>query len=525
MSTALQDASPSAYRLEATLPPWCALKAHHTLLCGVFVAAFLLLSYLPVSLPRTWNDVVMGRSVWSSISDSATSSLPLADGMRHFTIGRGGQWLVAQVERLGGPRLLALGLGIVGTLTLVVWARVLFVLTRQWRWCLGALPILAASLSDWSGLNRVVLGHAAFSCFVWLLAGATERSTHRIRWATVSRSRRLAMTALFCAWANLHASVVVGLIVLALLVIERLLTLPESPKLLVRLSDRELLSRLALFELACLATIVNPEGLGLWNAMFWWPDQPFVAALGGWSPPTMAGVHALSLSLGWLFWHRLTTHRTLQDWTLLAVAATFFVACSQYQIVWFVPLILIATAANCRHDRSACRELPRIELPSTASSRPLQFAHTLVCGLLLWLGVCFSPVTEYTGGRTRDEASLVGAIMPIEASHFLTQRENQGLAFCPKNWSDYLLAHNTLQVFLAAGDRPVPALVLNDYDRIFSAESNWNELAQKYAVQQMIVDKKTQNRLIRDLRRNIGNWKVVYEDEQALIVQKGSPRS
>lgn len=525
MSTALQDTSSSAYRLEATLPSWCALKAHHTLLCGMFIGAFLLLSYLPVSLPTTWHDVVMGRSVWSSSSDALANSLPLAEGMRHFTIGRGGLWIVAQLEHLGGPRLLAMALGVVGTLQLIVWARILFTMTGKWHWCLGTAPILAASMPEWSGLNRVVLGQAAFACFIWLLAGATERTSHRIRLASLSLARRLALTAIFCLWANLHASVLVGVIVLAILVLDRLWTLPESPTLATRLSDRELLSRLALLEIAFLATVINPEGIGLWKAMLWWPDQPFLAALGGWAPPTMAGTYALSLALGWMLWHRLVDHRTLQDWNLLAVAATLFVACSQFQIVWFAPLILVATVANCRHRREAVEVLSRGELTSNTERPPLQFAYTLLCGLLIWLGICFSPVSEFMGGRARDEASLVGQQLPVEAKRFLAQAPLQGLVFCPQRWSDYFLAQCQLQVFLAADNRRVPASVLNDYHRIFSAESNWNELAQKYAIQRMVVDKTTQSRLVRDLRRNVGDWKVLYEDEQALIVKKGNQRS
>ncbi len=418
MSTALQDTSPSAYRLEATLPSWCALKAHHALLCGMFVGAFLLLSYLPVSLPTTWNDVVMGRSAWSSPPDALTTSLPLAEGIRHFTIGRAGLWIVAQLEHLGGPRLLALALGVVGTLQLIVWARILFTMTGKWHWCMAAAPILAGSMPEWSGLNRVVLGQAAFACLIWLLAGATERTSHRIHLASISLARRLALAALFCLWANLHASVLVGLIVLAILVLERLWALPESPTLAIRLSDRELLSRLALLEIAFLATVINPEGIGIWKAMLWWPDQPFLAALGGWAPPTMAGIHALSLALGWMLWHRLVENRTLYDWNLLAVAATLFVACSRFQIVWFAPLILVATAANRSHHRDAVEVFSRGDITSNTDRPPLQFAYTLLCGLLIWLGVCFSPVSEYLGGRVRDEASLVGQQLPSKLDSF-----------------------------------------------------------------------------------------------------------
>ena len=159
--------------------------------------------------------------------------------------------------------------------------------------------------------------------------------------------------------------------------------------------------------------------------------------------------------------------------------------------------------------------------PLDSNPGALRFAFTLIAGLAIWLGFCFSPLGSVAlGGQPRSNDQILGKTHPLEAKAYLMRTPPNGILFCPNYWSDWLQTDSEISVF-ADYSQSVPALVLKDYQEIFAGEGGWEKLVEKYEIQSILADKQNQPELIRGIRRNPTNWKIVHEDQQSVYVRKG----
>lgn len=518
-------------QLEASLPAWCALKWYHAVICAYFTLLFVFACYVPIASPETWRDVTIGQDSAEMLAGKTIQRLPYADGIRYLEADAIRQRIVASIHDLGGAQLLAVAFGISITFSMVCWARALYIVTHQWYAVLATVAIPLACYNRLSGLSGLLLGQCALGCLVLLLLERKKSGQARIEWARAGLGRWLLVVGLIVTWANMHLSVIVGLALLLFVVVQRGVTIVHKQTWRSLTRDAEFRRRVYLFELSVVSTLATPFGIELWRAAFWWPANPMVQSLGGWDPPLMFGLSGLAVSLGWLVWiyatQRGKSRATLWSWC--AGGATIAVAASSSAIVWFMPLMLMAIAAAVgRKDYSVslwdkiasdCSDISPVQNAS-CGTRPMSFAFTLVAGLFLWLGFCLSPLGDVFGGRPRTEQQLVGKHLPVAGRQFVLQNVTDGLIVAPIDWSDYLAANSSNRLLLNYDAARVPRLVAQDHDRICRGVENWHDLAMKYAVSNIVIDKSRQSTLLRQVRRGIGGWKIVFEDEMTLIAQR-----
>ena len=522
----------TAMRLESSLPDWCILSWRHLLVCISFVVMFLYFSYLPIPVSSTWHDLWTGGTIASEGLYATDPSLPLADGVRHHTNGWLGRVIVFRLFQQGGYDLLSFSFAALQTLTVTLWAMLLLRVSN--RWWVGLLAVGAALVCGWTldGLTTLTLAQLCFAIVACLLFGDVSDNS-RIG-VLPSLLHWIALLSTMLLWTNVDGSFVLGWGLAFLLLVARAMDVVARPEgksqIQALLADAQLRQWLVLLEAFILVALINPLGWQLHQTLLWWPDQPTWQALGAWQPIALASWQGLAFAALWGFWlfaSRHVNHMVTWQW-LLPVAGSVLVATCQATLIWVAPLMLL----------SACSMLPRGQKQAVSDSRvpsssgdssepvPLQFAFTLVCGLVLRLGCTFSPFSHVIlGGHGRSVSQLLGASYPSSSIGFLKEHPpaNKGkgnaLLWCPAYWSDALQSPAGIKPVFANRDmQALPGQVQADYRAIYNGADRWRKLLDQYNVAQVLIDKRRQANLLKLVRRQPGKWKIVHEDAQAVIL-------
>ncbi|MCA9138858.1 MAG: hypothetical protein KDB00_18935, partial [Planctomycetales bacterium] len=420
MSANLQEAV-SRHQLEAVLPEYCILRWHHALLCAVYATLFLFFSYLPVSNWRTWNDVRVG-----SLGQDVANLVPLSEGIRHFEIGQGGSWVIAKIHQIGGVELLSLTFAFVQLATLACWSLVFYRLTNKWWSTFGSLVLGIGCIASLDGLTGQTFGLLAFALLALVLVSRlpsmdTELSgdIEEPAWSSARTLDWIGISVLFCLWANLDASFVIGLALMVCFALARAIELAVQHGVKAALADHEFQKRVWVLELAALTTLLNPQGIGLWKSLFWWPDNPFVRSFGGWSPTTMASIAGVLVFSSWAVFAAISrTRKPPAFWMITLIGLTVAVAVCSSMIVWFAPLSVAAIFAV--YGRQPQPTSHPADTPNDESQRPLRFVYSLLTCLVIWFAFSFSPWgSMLLGGKSRQESQLIGPRMPIAARDYL----------------------------------------------------------------------------------------------------------
>lgn len=531
MSATAQEGS-GTHQLQAILPDWCALTWQHALICLTFVVLFLHLCYLPVPTGQIWHEVANGRTIVNSGVVATDQALPYSEGVRALTTNWLGQACVYWTYHFGGPEWLSCLFALIQLATLAIWAFVFQRISGSAWAALLVAPILLASSIDVNAL-----GSSTFGLFTFALVALTIVSTFKpsqdangpchLSWRSASMWQWIIVTGLFVLWANLDVSVLLGVGLLGAFALSRLIGILAKRKNHASiLRDTELHHRTWLFEICLIATLLQPNGFGLWQSIFWSANNPIIHAFGGWSPVTIASWRGAWIALAWLGWivaSRKTTSIPL--WNVgSAILMTLLVACFQSQIVWFATTMCFLTVALLPRITQRSVEAIR-ETPTQSTSNPsLKFAFTLVCGLLIWIAFSLSPIgTMAMAGKPRTPEQLYGSNTPLGATAFLKEDRPEKVVWTPKYWADHLQVEGApTQVFANLNEALLTPRIEKDYQSIYFGGQNWQRLLRRYQVDDLVVDKENQTDLMRELRVNSGPFEKIFEDELSVIYRRSS---
>ena len=532
--SAIGKESQTTHRLEASLPHWCVLRWHHAIVCCAFSIAFLYFSYLPIPVGATWQAVWQGNLIvqdglFSGVLES-DASLPLSEGMQYLHLSWLSSvitWLAYQVDGANGISIL---FAAIQTSTLMLRARLFFKLSNRWWSVFGAIFLAVACVFHFDGLGPSCFGWFCFALFANLVFAAQENQTSSsadcVSISTGAWWRWLALFITMVIWANLDCSFLVGLVWIAGLTIGRLADSVRGFALFR--SDTELRARLWLLELLVLASLLTPLSWTAWQAIFCSQGNPIANSLGGWQPVSLASWSGAVIAVAWGIWFCIARNvRTIGIANLVCpVIATIAVAISAPMLIWFAPLMLIAACSMATPAESDAR--PTNE---NSEERPLRFAFTLICGLLIWIGFSLSPVSQpVLGGTKRTDAQLHSQGTPFELKSFIAnswsdkkqkQHHPTPLLWSPNYWSDFIQPPgHPISVFANSNLTSLPDLAQTDYHAIYAGRGSWAKTLERYAVTDLVVDKKHQPILYKNVHTSPGHWRVVYEDEQAMMLTR-----
>ena len=508
---------PVNHQLQAVIPERYAIGWKAALVCGLFVLMFLYFGYQPVSSPAIWNSVASGTTELQS-----TQLLPLAEGIRHIDLAPVGNRLIATLYQAGGIDLLSFSFTAIVIASLLFLASTFIHLTGRTSSALACIAIAVLCLPLLNGLTPRILGWFLLCVLAFCLSRQTYRKSDQTVCLKLRKSSigyRIGIVVLFAVWANIDSSFVIGMVWLGCFAVARFITALQKFGLRRSVADRELQYRIWLLEFAALATLATPNGIGLWKSVFWWPDNPVASSLGGFSPTVLASWSGAAIIIVWAIAFAVSHRRTVHlEWLLPPIVMTIASAFCSSLVFWFVPITAFLVGAVIGKPVNATKKPTRVS-ESTEQQSGLRFGFTLVAGLLIWVGISMSPWSGYVlGGKTRTEAQLTAGQFPVGVSKHLRNQKADAMLFCPAHWSDWAQVQFGVPVFINADESRQADSVLSDYRLIYRGESNWKHIAQKYALKQMLVDRKKQSRLARRMRQDPGQWRLQYEDDNVLFL-------
>lgn len=530
-STAKEDSG--AHQLRAMLPDWCALKWQHVLICLTFVLLFLHWCYLPLPAGKIWHEVAHGRTIVNHGIAAVDPAVVYSEGVRTLTTNWLGRTLVYLTYEVGGPEWLSCMFALVQLATLAIFAFV-FQHISQRRWtAFLVVPIVMAGSFDVNAFGSSTLGLLVFSLIALTMAPSLSAQNDLTKgsdfiWSGASLWQWLVVASLFVVWSNLDISVLIGVGLLATLALGRWVgVLTQRDGHASTLRDRELHHRTWLFELCLGATLLQPAGWELWQAVFWSSNNPVLHALGGWSPVVVASWRGFWIVAAWLGWIAATRKTSVVPlWNIAsAIFVTAIVACFQSQITWFMTTMCFLSIALLPVPAKIRPSAPPERLPAEEANPPLKFAFTLVCGLLIWTGFSLSPIgTMVMGGKRRSPEQLYSSTTPLGATHFLTENRPGKTVWTPKYWADHFQVAGAIKEVMAnSNDALLTSRIEKDYQSIYFGGKNWQRLLRRYQIDDLVVDKENQTELMREIRHNAGPMKKVFEDQISVIYRRITP--
>lgn len=495
---------------------------------------FLVLCYLPLQPAALWGDLTYGDWIRHHRSlPAADPVLPLAEGMPVVDGAWLSQTLLSAVAAAAGAGGLSTLFALVVAATLLLLGRTFHRLAGSKLW--AAFGVVAAVALAWDATT--VFGPHSFGalCFAALLrlaAGGEEE-------APAGPARRwrewLGVPALFVLWANLHASFVYGLAVLACGLLGRLLEVARSRGLRALPADRPLRRRLLLVELAVAAILVNPYGIDLLLRALWLPASDNLRDLPGWRPLVIAGADGLAFAASVVLLLAAFRHSRRRVPASHALLLAFFGGAAVLRsgmLAWYGPVFALVTVPHLADMAARFGAAPAgpVRRAAAAVRQRLGFLagpsrlYSLLAVLLLWAAGALSPLGATllgVGARTPEQVFPAGT--PVTLAAYLRANPPRGLLFNPLAWGDWLAREGPsgLQPFITSRVEQLPGRVWRDYLRIAGGEASWPRILDRYRIDTVIFDRVAQREQARTLRYS-GDWRVVYQDGLAEVFVRGA---
>ncbi|WLD14137.1 hypothetical protein [Planctellipticum variicoloris] len=524
-----------AVELTSVLDARFAVSLKHLLAVLWFSAFYLYYAFIPIHHTDIWGHIAYGEWMLSHRALPAEDPfVTLAGGVPITCTAWLGQIVYAVAGELGGVEGYPFLFALLSLITYLVVARTSFLQTGGFG--LGVGLSIFAWLLNFSR-HRVIrpeaFGLLACAVLLWLLV--RDRPWRAIRGAGESGPRFglttwIGMPVVFALWANLHGSFIVGLLILGCGLAGRALEVAWISRGSLRaiLSDRELRSWLWLTELSFAATLLNPYGMDLVLNTIIFPSNPNLNDVVEWFRPDIMSVEGLLLAGSLVCWMVLLRHSRVPvtpAQVLLIGGFALLVLLRVRMIAWYSMIFVYVAAPHVADVSARCRawlhslDLPHADLGWAGPS----FRYTAISLLLVWLAFVFSPAsTPLFGGKPRTDRHRYSHETPLALTKFLNEHPPVGQIMNPQWWGDWLAfkGPRDLQVFMTTNAVHVaPRRVWLDYLALARGDEGFQRRLDRYRINTIIVHKELQAPAAR-LARGLTGWKVAYEDDLALVVER-----
>jgi multisubunit Na+/H+ antiporter MnhB subunit len=488
-------------------------------LAGLVFVAGLVFWYFcnrPLGLHDVWGDVVYGRTIWELKSLPLSEPLmPLAQGMPLVDTSWLNELIAFRVMSLTGiAGLKCLYAAFIAvSVALLVWSAY----RSSRNGTVAAYAVLTFFVVAGESLATVNAQLAGLVCFVALLARMTNRRARAGDW--------LLVPALFAVWANLHASVVVGLFLLLCFAAGRALdVMRRTGSLTLTVCDTRARRNFLLLELAAVAVLLNPYGLGLYAELLSYGSNPNLRDLTDWRPLTLQtfGGQMFAVVVVLLAMIYRWSPRRVRSWEVLALAG-FGVASmwSGGNLIWWAPLAALLVAQHVHSLTRAVQHLPFVSKPA-----PRRVVWSVVIAGIVCACLAYSPL----GGRLRTgkEAEFKRTVTddtPVAAAEFLTANPPQGQIFNTHEWGDYLqwAGPPGIKVFATSHAHLVPIDVWQRYQQILDQRGNWEEVLDRFAVNTIVLDTRQHGPLVAKLKHQVDVWGLAFEQDGQVVLTRRKP--
>jgi len=501
--------------LEDRTPEWLKSPAVLFGFTAVVGLLFVVLSYQKLWHTDLWGHLSYGRLIWQGGSiPNSEPLMPLAKGMPFVDTAWGSQLIgFGMHTQFGVPGIQFLyALSVTGCAGLLLWR---FYRRTGHAW-ISLLGIAAFLCVNHQQLLIVRPQLAGLACFTALLTLITSRRWSLANWFVVP--------ALFVLWANLHGSFPVGIAVLGAMCVGRGCDVYlRTRRVMAVRRDRWVRRYFVLTELAAVAALINPYGLGLYFETFNISSNPNLAALVEWEPLTLnmqqgriAAVCALLLAV----LYRLSPRRVSARELLLVVGLGGAALWTSRLIVWWAP---VAAYFVVLHGNAVWSRYRKQSRDVDASNRRGVWSVASIG--LAWICFAYTPfgTTLLHGQPERAHLSLSNQT-PVTAAAYLNEHPPIGQIFNTYEWGDYLVwaGPADLKVFVASHAHLVPEEVWQDYLHVIHLTAGWENVLDRYSVNTIVIDHHRRESLIERIRQS-DDWQLNYDDATAAIFTRRQP--
>jgi hypothetical protein len=144
--------------------------------------------------------------------------------------------------------------------------------------------------------------------------------------------------------------------------------------------------------------------------------------------------------------------------------------------------------------------------------------------LLVWMACSLSPLgAALLRGDARPRERAFPAGTPLALAAYLRASPPRGLVFNPLGWGDWLAREGPpgLQLFVTSRLEQLPGRAWRDYLRIANNEVSWPRILDRYRIDTVFFERVAHREQARTLR-NSGVWSTVYEDDLAVVLERGA---
>ena len=533
--------SEAVLKLEPILSQQWALGYANVAVTVYFALFFMYLSYQPLHHTDLWGHVAYGD--WM-IKHRA---LPTEDPFVGYTKGVPviasawlGQVILAGVQNMGGPEWISHLYTIVVWLSYVLLVGAFYFKSRQLGTAMLGMGL--AFFLVWSRHATVrpeMFGTLAFvlllGVFAWLDRQRDDAELTGIP-ATSSWVGEILLGTLifstFVFWANTHGSFLVGIVMLACQAAGRFIEVTWKTRDVVQiLSDRRLHRWLLLTELAAVASLINPYGLDqLLNALEF-SKNPNLPDVSEWKKLEFFMPEGVQMCLSWLLLLVLFrfSQQPVRPAEILMLSVLIYSTLANVRMIgWYGFIFAYAMLPHLAEmsRRGMCWIHSQSGLISDEWWLRLQKRSHLItvfCLLVGWYGFALSHLaTPLLGGERRKPDRLYSAATPRAVTAFLRLHPPQGQIFNPQWWGDWLAWDGPpeLKVFMTTNAvHLAPHRYWKDYMGLSSAGTGWQQQLNKYNIETIVIHKSDQVSMDIEVR-NLKDWRLVYEDDLAVIVTR-----
>ena len=553
-------------RLQPHLNPKLAMGLPHVGITAIFCLLFFAFSFLGLRPLEVYSYVAYGD--WILANGALPESDPflqLAAGMPVDNSAWLSQVIFASVHRLAGGEALSATFAFAKVAVFVLFGVSIFLRSRSLLFVAAAVIVLGLAY----GMRMLdtpldIFGQLAFMGLLLLITlddlryrRASEAPDADDKASEASAAKWMmwiAVPLLFALWVNLHVSFIFGLLLMATWAVGHLWEASRASSFTNALADAHVRRRIWLVELGLVATLINPATIGAWGQAIRIAFNTNLRDQLPYSWLSFARYEGLILAVAVLLtMHLLRKSKTYGGFDFLAfagfaVAAGLTVFAAPYLGAVVIVLASGHFAALCtccapmeltEKTESGEATARKAELPADAmlamedeeeeNAPGRSFVYSLLCLLLIWLALMFTPTYDMVASpkeKQRSPAQLLGADSPWQVAQYLNENPLRGRVFAPMAWAGYFQvkcrtdeSSMERQFFANAMTTHLPRRVWEDYMLLAGAGRNWTETFDRYDIRHVIVDKETQVALTNSLR-NSEEWGLRYEDDVTLIASR-----
>lgn len=535
------EKSSGSLELSPVLDARFALSWTQLLVCAWFAAFFVYLNYIPLFHSDIWGHVHYGKwALEHGHFPKYDPFMPLAAGMTAVNTSWLAQLLFAAVESWGGPQFLSDLFALVVLATYLIYFRAFYELTgRAGLALLGTATVLFVGWSRHAIIRPEIFGGLCCALLVWMVVQGEPWRSRRPRRGSAERPDRLpwlvwlGVPLVFLFWANVHGSFLIGLGILGCHALGRVIEVGwRTRSVSAVLADRWVRRWTLLTELALAATLCNPAGLDLLIETVRFGSNPNLRDVLEWFPLSGTSAEGIQFALTLIvmfFLLRNSRRRMTPTDVLLLLVFGLAVGPTIRMIGWWAPVFTLTMMPHAaglwrrwRKTRKASGKSPEQPSGEKVPLTPAHFLPSLIALLVVWAAFALSPISQpLLSDKPRELKRVLSASTPLGVTAWLREHPPESLVFGPQWWGDWLCWDGPagLQVFMTTHIHLAPHRVWRDYMRIARGEAGWDTTLDRYGVKLLVVDKELQRGFTAKVRRSAG-WRIVYEDERALVLRR-----